>query len=99
MATQRAETEKTMNEARLRTMIAIQKEKWNTIQQQYADFEKESLPLASQLLTIARNKLESGEIDFMKYAYMTGQAYSLMLDHASLKKQLDEAGLEYYFVY
>ena len=65
----------------------------------FADFEKESLPLASQLLTIARNKLESGEIDFMKYAYMTGQAYSLMLDHASLKKQLDEAGLEYYFVY
>jgi len=98
MTIQKAEAEKTMNEVRLKTMIAIQKEKWNTIQQQYVDFEKESLPLASQLLDIARNKLENGEIDFMKYAYMTGQAYSLMLDYVSLKKQLDEAGLDYYFV-
>ena len=98
MTTQKAELEKTMTEARLKTMLTIQKERWNSIQLQYADFEKESLPLASQLLTIARNKLESGEIDFMKYAYMTGQAYSLLLDYVSLKKQLDEAGLDYYFV-
>ena len=98
MTTQKAELEKTMTEARLKTMLTIQKERWNSIQLQYANFEKESLPLASQLLTIARNKLESGEIDFMKYAYMTGQAYSLLLDYVSLKKQLDEAGLDYYFV-
>lgn len=98
MTTQKAELEKTMTEARLNTMLTIQKERWNSIQLQYADFEKESLPLASQLLAIARNKLESGEIDFMKYAYMTGQAYSLLLDYVSLKKQLDEAGLDYYFV-
>ena len=63
-----------------------------------ACFEQQSLPLAAQLQEIARNKLKNGEIDFMKYAYMTEQAQSLLLDYASLKKQVNEAAVDYHFV-
>ena len=34
----------------------------------------------------------------MKYAYMTEQAQSLLLDYASLKKQVNEAAVDYHFV-
>lgn len=98
MSAQRAFAEKEMTEAKLNNAVTVQKQRLRLLQEQNADFEKQSLPLANQLLTIAKSKLDTGEIDFMKYAYMTGQAYALMLDHASLNKQLGEAGLDYYFI-
>lgn len=72
--------------------------KWQRLQDQLLAFEQQSLPLAAQLQDIARNKLNNGEIDFMKYAFMTEQAQSLLLDYASLKKQVNEAALDYHFV-
>lgn len=98
MASMKADAEKAMTEAHLKNAVSIQKQRLQLLQNQYVEFEKQSLPLANQLLTIAKNKLDAGEIDFMKYAYMTGQAYALILDHASLKKQLGEAGVDYFFV-
>lgn len=72
--------------------------RWQRLQDQMLVFEQQSLPLAAQLQEIARNKLKNGEIDFMKYAYMTEQAQSLLLDYASLKKQVNEAAVDYHFV-
>lgn len=72
--------------------------RWQSLQDQMLVFEQQSLPLAAQLQEIARNKLKNGEIDFMKYAYMTEQAQSLLLDYASLKKQVNEAAVDYHFV-
>lgn len=90
--------EKSMAEVKISNQLNIAKMKWQKVRDQLQVFEQQSLPLATQLLDIAANKLKNGEIDFMKYAFMTEQAQALLLDYANLKKQVNEAALDYHFV-
>lgn len=90
-------TEKNLAEIKLKNQLNTALAAWQRVKDQLRDFESNALPLATQLMQIAENKLKAGEIDFMKYISMNEQGLALLLDYASLKRQQNEAALEYHF--